>query len=370
MKLTKKLLSFLHRVFDKDPAPFLALRLNYAGGTMQWSIADARLTTTVNGGPGTNLSIYLPSHTIISLASYLAGQSGYSVSYVDNSELALLGAAVLMDGGGDQALSNGDHLYGYTNVLWSYMEANARELGTASDQIDQMLLQMNTKTASLIWLDELGGYYNVPRQQGEADTPYSLRIIAEVLRPRGNNVAMESAISVYTGQPVTVQDVTVYGQNPPLYNGSFNHDGSQHYNATSGPQYGLFDVQYGYDILNGGDIASFAQNIRALVDRLRDAGTHLRALSLQGSGIGDDYTSPPTDDPDLAFSMAGVLADSFALPTDDLLAIMASMAPLADTLLTPTDSAALTVVQTTTYNGQRTYNGAVSYGGSGAAETL
>ena len=258
MRLTKKLLSLIHRVFKKDPGQFIALRLRYSTGAMTWRVRDAVLTTVVSGGPGQSLTVDLTQYTVASLVGFLSSQPGYSVVYVDGSELAGLSARVLLDADGDIEKSNGDAIHGYTNVLFSYLEALAVELGAAEVQIVEMVKQMSTKTASDEWLDELGGYYGIPRLQSEPDTSYGPRIIAEVLRPRGNNVAIEAAIKVYTGQVAKVTDVVVFGSPTPAYNGSNTHNGAITYNATSKPRYGLFDVEYGYDLINGGSITEFA----------------------------------------------------------------------------------------------------------------
>jgi len=357
MRLTQKLLSFLNRVFDKDPAQFLALRLQYDGG-MVWQVADGSLTTTVTGGSGHSLTVDLSQYSVAQLANFLGTQQGYSVAYVDRSELSALSALVLIDGGSDIALSNGDHLYGYTSELWSYMEAQSSELETAEAQIGEMLNQMSTVTASNEWLDELGSYYVVPRLQGELDSQYGPRIIAEVLRPRGNNVAMEAAIKVYTGQNAKVTDVTLYGATFPLYNGAITRNSAYHYNASRVPLYGLFDVEYGYDLINGGDITAFQQTVRDLINRLRDAGTHLRSLLLTGSMLADSLT-PPTDGGQLSITVGAAFSDALSAPTDSVSTGAVTIAPMADTLTVPLDGLGLVVTTQYRYNSVRKYNGAI-----------
>lgn len=357
MRLTQKLLSFLNRVFDKDPAQFLALRLHYDGG-MVWQVAEGTLTTTVTGGSGQGLTVDLSQYSVAQLANFLGTQQGYSVVYVDRSELSVLSALVLIDGTNDISWSNGDHLYGYTSELWSYMEAQSSELEVAETQIGEMLKQMSTVTASNEWLDELGSYYAVPRLQGELDVQYGPRIIAEVLRPRGNNVAMEAAIKVYTGQSATVTDVTLYGSTFPLYNGAITRNSAYQYNASRVPLYGLFDVQYGYDLINGGDISAFAQTVKDLVNRLRDAGTHLRSLLLSGSMLSDSLT-PPTDGGALQITISLPLSDTLTAPTESATPLSVSLATFADTLAAPTDAESITINYAYQYNSVRRYNGAI-----------
>lgn len=272
MKLTKKLLGYLHRVFDKDPAPFLALRLQCNGTGLTWLVSGARLTTIPVGGTALPLSIDLTQYTIGTLVNFIATQPGYSVSYYDSSSLSQLGAAALLDANGDIATSNGDHLYAYNSVLWSYMEANASELHAAGSQIEQMLLQMSTATAEDVWLDELGGYYKVPRKQGEIDAAYGPRIIAEVIRPLANNVAIESALRVINGGlPTTCSDYDV------ITNGS----------------YGLFDInmEVSVDLLATAAYTAVVLSVIDTIERMRDAGTFLRRLRIMSSVQATIYTA-------------------------------------------------------------------------------
>lgn len=370
MRLTKKLLSLLNRVFDKEPGKFLALRLQYDGG-MKWRVADGMLYTNVTGGSGSDLTVDLSQYRIADLFSYLADQPGYSLPYGDYSDLSLLSSLVLMDGSNDIAESNGDHIYGYTSVLWSYMEAQANELQKAEVQIGEMLKQMSTKTAQREWLDEIGGFYDVPRLQGEMDDSYGPRIIAEVLRPRANNVAMEAAIKVFTGQETKVTDVVIYGEAFPLYNGQIKYNGMYRHTADRQPIYGLFDVEYGYDLEGSQDIAQFSQIVRDLIDRLRDAGTHLRSLLLRGSEMVDVFTNPPTDTPAIPWVADGAFTETFTAPGDDEFVTDGALGDMADTLDRESESAELAVNYNYRYNGMRRYNGIIYHVGGGViAEPL
>lgn len=295
MLLTQKLISYLNRVFDKDPHSFLALRLRYSGTSMTWIISDNVLKTTVVGGVGSSLSVDLTAHTIASLAAYLSGQPGYSVAYADSTELSLLSAKVLIDGSGDQDASNGDHIPAYTSLLWAYLEAFANELKSVSYQIDQALIQMNMRKAEAFWLDEWGGYYGISRKTGETDSAYSNRIIIEVLRPRGNNIAIEMALRELLGQPVTVSDVTIYGSAVPKFNGGNTYNGAIQFNTAAESLYGLFDIDYYYNLESGVDMTGYETLIREYVEMLRDAGTFLRGLNLKASQLSDTISNIGTD---------------------------------------------------------------------------
>lgn len=280
MKLTQKLLQHLHRVFDKDPYQQLALRLQYNGG-LTWVIADGILTTTVIGGAGADQVIDLSLFTIQSLATHLAALTDYSVAYQDVSEYAQLSALVLMDAANDIGTSNGDHIYGYTNPLWAYLESTSGELNLARSEIDQMLLQMNTATAVGEWLDEQGSYYFVPRNSGEGDTPYSPRIISQVIQPRGNNVAIATAIQ--NTQPTAIMVRVPDSLDDPfaiIYNGLISFNGLSLYDAGGvGSLYGFFDVDFSYDFSSSPiSRPTYTAQIQSTVDAFRDGGTQLRAI--------------------------------------------------------------------------------------------
>lgn len=269
MNLTQKLINYLNRVFDRDPQQVLALRLRYNGTSMKWQVANGVLTTTVTGGPGVGLRVDLSTHTVASLCSFLAQQAGYSVVYADLSTFASRSALVLLEGAGDQDRSNGDHLYGYTSVLWAYMSAVANELALIRAAISEALLQMAANTASGEWVDEHGSYYNVPRKPGETDAAYASRIVTEVIKARGNNVAIGGAIRETLGaDSVDVLDVDVV---------QTAADGTK--------SYGLFDVTVQADVntpLKLGDDDITLQ----IIEIMRDAGTHLRTLKyIRKSGL-------------------------------------------------------------------------------------
>lgn len=287
-KLTQKLLLYLHRVFDKDPHPVLAFRVRYNGTGLAWSISNGVLTLTATGGTGASHTFNIANFAIGQLAQFIAALPGYSVPYQDTSAYALLSALALLDSSGNENVSNGDHVYGYTTLLWSWMDANSSELGTAKRQIDNALAQMSTTSAQDEWLDELGGYYKVPRQQGELDPAYGPRIIASVLQPRGNNVAIGEAIKSITqaGQPVFVIDAINNTGFAITYNGLIHYDGSEFYDAGLGPSgaYGFFDVDFSFDFSGPVTQSIYFSQILTTVEDFRDGGTQLRAVIFRNNG--------------------------------------------------------------------------------------
>ena len=364
MSFIQRLLRSLNRAFDKDPAPSLALRMQYAG-PMTWTVADGVLTTSC----AAPFSVDLSGYTISQLVAFITARAGYSVPFI-NPAMSGLSALVLLDDTRNIAQSNGDHLYGFTSLLWAFFVPAARELDAVQAQIQALPLELSTTTADTIWLDTLGTYYNVPRLLGELDAAYGARIIAEVIRPKSNNVAMGDAITYYTGTAAKVTDVTVYTTALPIYDGSSTRSSGKYHNSAAQPRYGLFDVSIGYDLINGGSIATFQATMTSLIDRLRAAGTHLRALALTGSQL-SDAVSAPDDGGAIAFAGVVGLADAVSAPTDTSLRFGGVVA-ISDAVAAPSDATdSITLSLTTTHNGQRSRNGAIFYGsGIAVASTI
>lgn len=262
MSLTQRLLGYLNRVFDKGPERVLVLRFRYAGTTMRWAVSGGRLTTTVTGGSGQSLDLDLSFYTVAELAAAIAGSIGYTVEFVDVTSIPGLRATVLIDASGDQDVSNGDHLYAYTSTLWAYLESQAGELQRLRDALDDALRQMAVPTAGGEWVDEHGSFYAVPRLPGEGDVSYASRMVAEVGRARGTNVAIAEAV-----RRATQAEAALVFDYP-----------AQTIAGSGQKSYGLFDADV---VLNSNTELTSVEieiNTRAIIEAMRDAGTHLRTL--------------------------------------------------------------------------------------------
>jgi hypothetical protein len=291
--LLPKLLSFLNRVFDKDPHQFLAFRVDYTGSALTWTVADATLTLASDDG-FVDLVVPLAGYTIATLAAFLAQQNSLTLGSLPNDGTQNLSALVLIEGTNSSDSLNGDDLYAYTSLLWAYQSAVAQELTLCGAAIAALPLEMSTTTADGGWLDFLGAFYNVPRLLAEPDATYGPRIIAEVIFPLTNGPAIAQAIQNTVGQVCRVVDVIEWGPAVPQYNNTIIYNAAYEHDASAEPIYNLFDVSVGYDIINGADPATFYNIVKAQVERIRAAGTQMRNLVITSSEIGDTFT-PPTD---------------------------------------------------------------------------
>ena len=352
MKLTQRLLNYLYRAFDKDPDAFTAFRLSSASGVLSWSVEDRRLTVNIDGQE--DYAADLTGKSLSELALELAGR--YVVQDFVSDGRAALSAATLIDGAGSVSDLNGDRLQAYQSLTWIFLDACAGELKALSESAEAAPAQLITSSAEGDWLDEIGSYYNVPRLEGEVDVAYGPRIIAEVIAPKSNNVALEIAIKRAFGQPAIVKDVRLWGPAFPLLNGAIHLDGSYLLDATATPLYGLFDVSVGYDFEAGPSIDAFRVQMKDFIGRIRAAGTHLRALDLVGGEVSD--TVPEALDPDsVAFAAAVTLTDSADAPEDNLSSISIAMSALDDSVVSSIDNATLMILYSITLNGSRRLNG-------------
>lgn len=291
MKLTTKILGYLHRIFNTDPDQFLAFRLAY-DGALAWKVENGFFYSSVVGGSGVSLTIDLSQYSLVGFATFLSLQSGYQVLDFDFSRPQTLSALVLMDSAGDLAIANQERVCGYSNWLHAYAGAQSVELSEAKQQVENMLDQMNVVSANNEWLDVHGSYFGVPRLIGELDAQYSARIIAQVLRPKSNNVALEAAIFAYSGQVTRVSDIIAYREGVKVYSARYNHDSAINYDATAEAYWGLFDVVTAYDLLGSTDLTQFIAIVHGIIGAQRAAGTQMHSIALQTSVISDAAPFP------------------------------------------------------------------------------
>lgn len=387
MAMLDALLRWLPRFFERDPLPYMALRIGFSGPApagypsdgafgLRWSVGDRTLTLTPSvGGVDVPATTYpLANHTLASLANAISAD-GFEVLLEVGPDRSALSALVLLDGSGDVGTSNGNALFAWSNLLFAYLVPLATELEAAKQQIDNLPLQMDTNTAEEEWLDFLSSYYDVKRKVGELDRDYGARIIAEVLRPLSNNNAIANAIIEATGQPTRIVDVTIYGNVIPAHDGTHDHDSEILHSSSTKPIYGLFDAVTSFNLLSTQMPDQYQAAVRDLVSRMRAAGTHLRAVELSGSVIDDDGPKP-TNDVLSAFSVSTPLTDTTPGGDDGGASISLTVrlqGTLADSAAAGADTSALILSysQTTTFNGFRDFDGGIPFGSAAiSSETL
>lgn len=196
-----RMLKYPHRaVFDKAPDGELAFRLRHTNNA-KWSIADGVLTATAGALEVTH---DLTTVTVSQLVGLLVAD-GFEV-LAQAAQFSSKSALVLVEGDGDQLVSNGDHIYGYRSILWAIFGGYAGEIRAARYQVQQALRQMVITTSEGEWLDLWGTLYAASRLPGESDAAYAVRVPQEAFRLRCNPHAIEKAILDATGYDVRIHE--------------------------------------------------------------------------------------------------------------------------------------------------------------------
>ncbi|EEO27636.2 hypothetical protein OFAG_00789 [Oxalobacter formigenes HOxBLS] len=202
--MKNKLLSHLHRVYDKDPHAVLALRIRHPS-ILVWSVSSRELSLSLKSGKALGV-IPLSGLRLSDLARKL-NELGCTVEYL-NPTLQDRLADALLEGSGREDTSNGDHLYCYDSLLWALVDAVAFELDDVkSNGVVEALKQAYLHSADGFWVDFWGGFFGVYRISGETDESYLLRILAETCRIRCNSTAIRLTIKELTGIDVYIHEM-------------------------------------------------------------------------------------------------------------------------------------------------------------------
>lgn len=201
MTTLQRLISYPHAaVFDKAPASVLVFRLRH-DEVATWVIADGVMTARA----GNTTSVHqLADVTLTQLAAALTADGFDVIGLL--SEYGAYSALVLIEGSGDQGVSNGDHVMAYTSLMWVFMGGYGVVLREAAAQVIQALRQMIITQAEGEWLDLWGMLYNERRRQGESDATYAPRIPKEAFRLRENPIAIEEAVKDATGKTIRIEE--------------------------------------------------------------------------------------------------------------------------------------------------------------------
>lgn len=201
MTTLQQLLKYFHTaVFDTKPDSVLAFRLRHASGAT-WSVSEDVFTATA--GSVTH-SFDLNVLTINDLALVLQA-AGFEVLNI-STNISHLGAACLVEGSGDQNISNGDHVMAFMSPLWAILSSYAVALRDADYARAQALRQMIITQADGDWLDLWGTLYATARLAGESDVDYAARIPEEAFRLRVNGKAIEKAVKDLTGYDIEIKE--------------------------------------------------------------------------------------------------------------------------------------------------------------------
>ncbi|RVT91405.1 hypothetical protein EOD42_22380 [Rhodovarius crocodyli] len=356
MRFLRKLLSNLYSAASSDPDAIAAMRIRHPDGG-SWTVAEASITLQPLSDPLPVASVLdLRAHTLRTLAAAIT-DLGWNVEDL-HPEHRDRGAICLIEETVTPADRPGGTLLAYDNPIFAHLDANAVELAAVAEVAASVGVQLSVTSADEIWLVELGDQYGIPRLPSEAVEDYRARIIAELIQPKSNNLAMAAVIERATGQATSVRDVTLYGPTVPLYDGAITHDGAYQHDADAKALHGVFDVETGFALEGGTGLTEFIATISAQAKRLRAAGTSLRSVAITGGSMADAAAGPaaePGGIADLGMTIGLPMAEASEATDSAMGANLETN--LADDSLAPDDAGDLAIAFTHTLDGSWTLNG-------------
>jgi|SRR6185437_503272 len=202
----QRLLNGLPSYFNKDASAAPGITLVYTGGTSAVVTVHHRtLTTSVNGGSGSNLSYNLASFTLGTLVTALNTNTGYTATLLGSSSTSALS---LLEVSNQNILTTSFSLQIFTSLLWQILAPIAWALEDFQfNDLNTDLAELCINTADGAWVDAWGALYgNVTRNTGETDLQYAQRIMDEAVRPRLSISAIKRAVSILTNTNIDISN--------------------------------------------------------------------------------------------------------------------------------------------------------------------
>ena len=200
--MLKSLLHSLYDSFDKDSHIAVGLRVSHADGFV-WAVSGRVLTaSTETGAP---IGTYtLVDYSLLTLA-YALHEAGCTIIY-QNPEYQNLSAAIVMSGAGQESVTNGDHLWVYTSLLWVVLDAFALELERVQVQIPNAIREIDYYDSDSQFTDYWSNWWGIPRILGESDLAFKDRTIYEITRPKNNPYCMEVTLKHMFGEYFRIRE--------------------------------------------------------------------------------------------------------------------------------------------------------------------
>lgn len=258
MRLLENMLDWVHDGFNRSPEGRTAIYLTSNDSSLRVGLADGVLSFSqaVGDGLGMGLDGLSIGQVFASIDAAYPGQARLVADLAARPARMLLAPRRYLDP------VSGDFVYvfgAYQSLLYGLLDVYSLALEAVGTDVQAMLAQSYLHSATDIWLDEWGGYLGVARLLGEADGDYLNRIIAVIIQPKCNNVALAMAIAQNFGlNEVTVTDI----------------DAKQ----------GFFTVNMPFDLLGGDTPTLLANAVTVLVNQLKAAGTVLDSVYLEPTG--------------------------------------------------------------------------------------
>jgi hypothetical protein len=212
-KIFSRLLSRLNSVFNKDPGSLPAFQIK---SPINGTLVISDLTVTVYGQsasvPVFSFTLNDPTDdaktiSVLSLYNYInTNYPSYVCSNI-NAAASGLGSVAIVDGTYNLYSGQLTTINYATSILWSIFKPLTLVLDQARSDVASAIQQLAFSTSSAPFLDYWGSIFGIARFVNEPDLEYSTRLLWQTIKPRLNNIAIESIVTNATGINTNVIDL-------------------------------------------------------------------------------------------------------------------------------------------------------------------
>jgi hypothetical protein len=192
----ERALARLNSIWNKDPKRVEIATITKTGSTFR--IVGLRCLATDENGTTT---ISLETGTVNDFLDALQAK-GFTTVLAATEYGTMLARGIIEQG----LAQSGDSIGYHQSLLWSELKTCAWELDDQRSRIDDANRQLYLHSATGSWADEWGDLFGTYRVTGESDDAFLGRAIAEAIRPRSNNVALENILQEAYGLTCTMRD--------------------------------------------------------------------------------------------------------------------------------------------------------------------
>ena len=263
-----KLINRLHRVFDKEPRPIPVLTVSTP---CIITMSNAVATVLVSGSTHT---IATDGMTLSQFVTAL-GTKGVTATLTSGAYQILIARGVLDTHRQDTTVDN--HVYYSSNLFWQEMQVYGWMLQEQSDRLLRAEQQLYLHSAENEWLDYwLKDYFGILRDTSESDAQYKDRAIAEIIRIKQNNKAMEIALkNAVAAVDCIVRDADITNGMSLQYDGTALYVGNDKYAYKYGSQPGCFYITTDLPSEDARTLDQITKTLVGTANKIKAAGTKL-----------------------------------------------------------------------------------------------
>jgi hypothetical protein len=277
MAVFDRIMSRLHRVFNKSPERTKVLHIDHDG---EATIRVEALRLTGTGGLNCDLS----ESTLQELVAEINDVAGYSAFLLTTDYADFLSRSLLDES--SHLLTDEPSLYCATTLLWSELKVYGWALEEQAERVRQLGKQLYLHSADADWLEYwVRQYFGINRDKDETDAQYRLRGVYEIISLNQNNKSLEVLVeNAFANSQCRVTD-SVKNPEERIRNGTKFYNGRRAHN-NGGHTWFQVHVAFDDDIENL--VLVYEARLKALIEKNKAAGTSVEYYTITGrSGFRD-----------------------------------------------------------------------------------